>query len=156
MSLQIDSRLNGGNDSWIRRHVDLIRELPEPGVEYRFKDIIEHPDKFQSVRDGLPAEFFYWMQKLNDAGVIDALRVEGESDQYTIYETNHRAWEVANAEYARKTTLPCKHARGFSTIDAERGIYECNYEYCTVPHDNEANRYNNQRFTRAEIEEAWK
>lgn len=138
MSEAIKSSLYNGNIVWVTKHVDLIRELPAPGIEYRFFDLVDGDVQIEGVRDDLPYNYVYHIQKLKEAGVIDPQqKVKNGSDEWTIYETNAQVWEIVTERYEYAMKMPCGHTHGFRTIDADAGEYECNYQYCQEDFDRE-------------------
>lgn len=124
--------------NWLTNYADLVLELPKPGIEYRFYDLVEKSDGYEGVRDDLPEEFSYERSRLKRAGAIKALRKEStwpENTTYTIYETTRKAYNMAKFQREHSETFPCGHRSGFQTIDADEGVYACGYEYCDETFD---------------------
>ncbi len=116
--------------SWIDSHVDLILELPEPGIDYRFRDLWG-PKNVQGVRHDLPKTFVAYRQMLQQMRVIRKVNHVNTTDEmYSIWQTDADVWRYIQEKRDGQTTFPCGHLSGFETIDADAEIYQCGYEYC--------------------------
>lgn len=125
---------------WVRGHWELILELPEPGQEYRFESIIRHSEEFPTVRDDLPKAFLSAQSELRERNIIERQEYHYNPDLqhgYYLWETAEEVYEYAKDYSERVETYPCDHSAGFVTIDADEGIYECGYRFCSMTHDRE-------------------
>lgn len=118
--------------SWVRKHVDLVLELPEPGQTYRAEDVVREPEKFPTVRDDIPLAFRHSFNKLRENHVIrqqEYFYNSEESNGYYLWRTDRESYELAKRVREDQETYPCGHSSGFRTIEAQQ-TYECLYEYC--------------------------
>lgn len=120
------------SNSWVRKHVDLVLELPEPGQLYRYEDIVRKPAKFDTVRNDIPMAFRHKFSKLKEQGVVSKERYyydKQESNGYHLWRTDREKYELAQEIREEQETYRCGHSAGFRTIEP-RETYECLYEFC--------------------------
>ena len=118
--------------SWVRKHVDLVLELPEPGQKYRAEAVVREPEKFPAVRNDIPLHFRHTLNKLDENHVMrqqEWYYNKEESNGYYLWETDRESYELAKKVRKGQETYPCGHSSGFRTIEAGE-VFECKYEFC--------------------------
>lgn len=133
MSSKATFRTKKTTTQWVRNNIDLILELPKPGQEFRFEDLIRQSEKFETVRNDLSSDFRNTFSTLRNKGVIK--RKEYHYNKIKSYGYHHWITSKEIYQYAEQTreqrdTYPCDHSAGFRTIDPDANIYECGYELC--------------------------
>lgn len=117
---------------WVKWNLELVMYVPEPGDAYRWSNIPDRDDTPDEIPEGV-------MEQWNAFNVMNVIKKAGKvpekNDHTNLWETDRDVYRYAEALYAKRTaeggTLPeCDHRSGFDTIDPERGIYECGFEWC--------------------------
>lgn len=124
--------------SVIEKHADLVLSMPEPGQSWLWQGL----EVRESVPDEVtPANIEHHRARLKVHSIIEPIHEiyfthpQGENSWIKVWKTNPEAYRLARAvREARKrqgNAFPCGHSSGFTTIDADRGVYECGFEYCS-------------------------
>jgi len=137
------SKKTGG---FVRRNPSLVLVLPPPSAEpWAWFDLPERWD----TPDPFPEGYLDKRMVLQDNSVIREATAEPDLDEEedwrekrrTRWSVDERAWNAAvmhrKREIQADSTFPCGHSSGFVTLDADAGVYECGYEFCSETFDRE-------------------
>ncbi len=117
---------------WARRHPDLILALPEPSETWTRREAV--------AEYGVPEDLIYRRRRLDQGTrVIRSVEMVPSREDGSLvheYRTDRTLYEYAQRVASQRgAELPCGHRSGFVTVDADRGVYECGFEYCSERYD---------------------
>lgn len=118
------------NTMFAHAHTDLVLALPEPGREYLWEEVAERVPAIGN-------NHWNYQQRLQNHNAIKKHHTERHNDtEYAVWETDEHLYRYCERLAAtRPSGLPCGHRSGFTTIDADAGVYECGAEWCDARYD---------------------
>ena len=128
--------------SWIMSYPDVVPALPGPEYgTWSWQELPEHED----TPTPFPEHILHQHVSLKQKGIIHKEgHVSVAGDQRFVWRTDAELYEFAQSvNDKRGEELPCGHRRGFKTVDADAGVYECGQVSC------------DERYSRAVIEEVF-
>lgn len=122
--------------SWTQSHSNIVAALPAPEYEWTWAELPDHED----TPTPFPDYVLHRHASLHQKTIIREVRVvRVEGNDHRVWTTDPRLYEYAQSvEAERGDRLPCEpnpHRRGFQTVNAEAGIYECGHPDCDELYD---------------------
>jgi len=129
--------LTNGNVNWIRGKLDLITDLPKPGVTWTINDIVTSPNQFDSVSSNFDQTVTPLIRKAVENQVVRKVdRKQKHGRLRWRYEVIEDTYEWAQALHDGVASFPCGHVSGFETVTVDE-TYACGYEYCEQTYERE-------------------
>jgi len=126
------SGLGPGYESYVSAHLDIVLELPPPGTTWLKRWLYDPPEWWAHGNSDLPERFRNRLKDLHGRGIV---HVVGRFDPTGvkprhIYLTDADVYRYAQFLDDHRETFPCGHNAGFETVDPDKGLYRCHYEFC--------------------------
>ena len=126
---------NVGNNrqavAYINAHVEIVTALPGPEYQWAWRDLPEHED----TPTPFPEHVLGRHASLSGKHIIHKVgKRRDNGNEWWVWQVDpdlyRYAEECADDIDAKLPCSPIPHRRGFKTIDADEGIYECGHPEC--------------------------